>query len=226
MRAATVYVVDDDTAVCETIAAMLRSAGYDARCFQSAEEFLEQFDDDEAPLRCLVSDIRMPGIGGLGLQQHLQETNVRMPIVFVTGFADVPAAVKAMKAGAIDFLEKPFERRQLLRCVQQALARDAEICSLQARRSEISERLARLTRREREVLDLLVAAHSTKEIATRLNINAKTVFVHRARVLEKMETRSVVELSRMMLEQVGEETLRRLPSRQQFDPFPEAASGA
>ncbi|HTN74453.1 MAG TPA: response regulator [Pirellulaceae bacterium] len=198
MLSATVYIVDDDVRVCELVQEILLAAGYRSIAYQSAESFLENFHDDPDIHRCLIADLRMPGMCGLTLQEHLREQQVRMPIIFLTGFAEVEHAVRAMQLGAIDFIEKPFKSEQLLGGVRKAIAHDALACSRVARRKCVQTRLDKLTRREREVLDFLVAGHDTKEIATRLNINPKTVFVHRARIMDKMAVENLVELSRLI----------------------------
>lgn len=198
MSTPIVYLIDDDTLSRETLAALLSVDGFRVAAYATGEDFLASFQDDPAVPRCLVCDLRLPGIDGLALQARLKESGIRMPIVFISGYANVPAAVRAMKLGAVDFLEKPFERTKLVECINQALERDRAACEHLASRIDVGQRLAKLTPREREVLDLLVAAQSTKEIASRLGINAKTVFVHRARVMEKMGVDSLVELSHLV----------------------------
>lgn len=198
MTAPLVFVVDDEPMVREGIVATLVAAGFRAQGFACAEDFLRCFEPDEAKPHCLIVDLRMPGMGGLGLQAKLIENRVRMPVIFISAHAEITLAVQAMKSGAVDFLEKPFERERLLGCVTNVLEFERQACERIAKRSTIETRLSKLTRREREVLDLLVSAHSTKEIAVLLNIHAKTVFVHRARVMEKMQVDSLVELSRLM----------------------------
>jgi FixJ family two-component response regulator len=198
MIAPMIYIIEDEGGMRDILAIVLRDAQYRVQAFLSAEDFFAHFEDDPAMPRCMISDLRMPGMGGLGLQERLMEKGIRMPLIFLTAYAEVPHAVQAMKRGALDFLEKPFELPQLLACVEKALAQEAEVCQKLAGQRSIHERLAKLTPREREVLDLLVTAHSTKEIASKLNINAKTVFVHRARVMEKMGADNLVELSQMV----------------------------
>jgi FixJ family two-component response regulator len=193
-----IYVIEDENDMREILSLTLRDAEYRVQSFPNAEDFFARFVDDPSQPRCMISDIRMPGMGGLGLQERLVQAGVRMPMIFLTGFAEVPEAVQAMKRGAVEFFQKPFDRAELLNCVQRVLAQEAEVCEKLAGQRGIHERLAKLTPREREVLDLLVTAHSTKEIASRLSINAKTVFVHRARVMEKMGADNLVELSQMV----------------------------
>jgi FixJ family two-component response regulator len=194
-----IYIIEDEPGMREVLSLTLREAQYRVQSFLSAEDFFAHFEDDPAMPRCMVSDIRMPGMSGLALQERLVGNGVRMPMIFLTAYAEVPHAVQAMKNGAVDFLEKPFERAQLLACIEKALGQEMEVCQKLAGQRSIHERLAKLTPREREVLELLVTAHSTKEIASRLNINAKTVFVHRARVMEKMGADNLVELSQMVM---------------------------
>jgi FixJ family two-component response regulator len=193
----TVYIVDDDPQVCESLTLMVRSVGYDAQVFASAEAFLDAFHDTLGP-RCMILDVRMPGLSGLGLQQTLSAMRKRMPIIMISGCADIPMAVQAMSSGALDFLEKPFSRRAMLTRIQEAIDRDASARRESAREAEVTSRLERLSSRQREVLDLLVAGKHSKQIASELGIGEKTVAKHRAGVLEKMQAESVVELVRLM----------------------------
>lgn len=194
----TVYVVEDDDLVREMLAATLTAAGHRTRVFVSAEDFLAQFRHCPAEPRCLVTDVRMPGLDGISLRQTLAERQVRMPTVFITAYAQVDMAVTAMKTGAADFLEKPFARDALLTSVRQALSRDSEACAKLSQRRRLEGRLATLTPRERDVYNLLVQAKSSKEVAAALSLSVKTVFIHRANVLHKMEVDSVVELMRQV----------------------------
>ncbi|MBN1394247.1 MAG: response regulator transcription factor [Pirellulales bacterium] len=195
----TVYVVDDDPQVCESLSLMVRSIGYQARTFLSAEAFLDGCHDLPGAPRCLVLDVRMPGLDGLGLQRTLVQRGRPMPIIMISGCADIPMAVQAMGAGAIDFLEKPFTRMTILDRIQKALELDADSQQQFFRKAEMSERIERLSPRQREVLDLLVAGKHSKQIATELGIGEKTVAKHRTGVLEKMEAESVVDLVRQMI---------------------------
>jgi two-component system, LuxR family, response regulator FixJ len=194
----TVFIVDDDPQVCESLSLMVRSVGLDAKTYQSAEAFLDGCDDAQAAPRCMVLDVRMPGLSGLGLQQTLATRHVRMPIIMISGCADIPMAVQAMGAGALDFLEKPFSRRALLTRIQEAIDLDANARRQSAHKAELAGRVERLSARQREVLDLLVAGKHSKQIASELGIGEKTVAKHRAGVLEKMEVDNVVELVRLM----------------------------
>lgn len=190
-----VYVVDDDLPSRQLIVAFLKDTGYEVQVYSSAVEFLQQFQDDPARPCCLVSDVCMPVVDGLDLQRQLANHHVDLPIVFVSAVAGVPAAVEAIKCGALDFLTKPLDRQQFVECVHQAIAKCESTIAGRERNQSLHSRIARLTPREREVMQLLVHAKTTKEIAASLNINAKTVFVHRARIMEKMKVDSLVELS-------------------------------
>lgn len=190
-----VYVVDDDASICRALARLLRSAGFEVQTFPSAKAFL----DWPAPDRpaCLVLDIRMPGPSGLDLQSALREADRLLPIVFITGHGDVATSVRAMKAGAVDFLQKPFDDQELLACVQRALETSRAQRAERAERAMLGERMASLTPRERDVLRLVVTGMLNKQIADKLDIAEKTVKVHRGRVMEKMQAGSVADLVRM-----------------------------
>jgi len=198
----TVFVVDDDPAVGDAIRLLLRSVGLPARTFSSAGEFLHAYDP-ESP-GCLVLDVRMPGMSGLDLQARLHEMGSALPIIFVTAHGDVPMAVDAMKAGATDFIQKPFRDQELLDKVHEALASDAQLRSDRMNRANITELLESLSPREREVMDLIVAGKSNKGIALSLGISQRTVEIHRARVMEKMQVRSVSLLVQMVMKTADE----------------------
>ena len=183
-----VFVVDDDPAVRDSIAMLVRAEGLAARTFDSAGSFLAAWDRGEPG--CLVVDLRMPGLSGLALQERLAGADDAPPMIFLTGYGTVPAAVRALKAGAMDFLEKPFAAATLLSRVREALASDRE------RRSEI-RRLDTLTRREREILECVADGSTNKVIAANLGISVRTVELHRARGMQKLGVRSVAELVRM-----------------------------
>jgi RNA polymerase sigma factor (sigma-70 family) len=193
----TVFVVDDDPAMRDALGWLLRSAGHTVEAFPSAEAFLAA-DDPERP-GCLVLDVRMPGMDGLALQAALNARGASRPAVILTGHADVALAVQAVKAGAVDFLEKPFDDAVLLARVAEALAADDRLRVAQAEREAVRDRLAALTPREQEVLELIVAGHANKEIAAVLGVSPRTVEVHRARVMEKTGAQSVAELVRLVL---------------------------
>ena len=191
-----VLVVDDDPAMRDSIAFLVTSVGYDCRSFTSAEEFLRDWQDDRPA--CLLVDIRMSGMSGLDLQNRLAEAKSSLGVVFVTGHGDVPMAVRAMRGGAIDFLQKPFNDQLLLDRIREAIDVSIATRKVAAERSSIEARLARLTGREREVLDLVVAGKANKQIAAELDISIKTVEVLRHNVMEKMEAASVAELARLI----------------------------
>lgn len=191
----TVFVVDDDQAARESLRWLLESVGHPVRCFGSAREFLAEYDGSVPG--CLVLDVRMPGMSGLELQSHLQEQQWCLPIIMVTGHGDVPMAVRAMKSGAVDFLQKPYNDQVLLDRIQQAL----ELCRQRSREHYELSRLQRnyeqLTPREKEVAELVVSGKANKVIAIELDLSPKTIEVHRANVMEKMQARSLSELVRM-----------------------------
>jgi FixJ family two-component response regulator len=193
-----VYIVDDDPQVCESLSLMIRSAGLNVETHLSAEKFLDGFQVPPDSPKCMVLDVRMAGLSGLGLQQILSAQGHAMPIIMISGCADIPMAVQAMSAGALDFLEKPFSRRTLLARIQEALDLDAKRLRETARSANLASRLGKLSTRQREVLDLLLAGKHSKQIAGELGIGEKTVAKHRAGMLEKMEVDNVVELVRLM----------------------------
>mgnify|MGYP005856479993 CR=1 FL=1 len=193
----TVYIVDDDQEVREAIQLLMRSVGLEARSFASAQAFLEQFDPRHTG--CLVLDVRLKGMSGLDLQERLSREPIHPPVIIITGHGDVPMAVRAVKAGAVDFIEKPFNDQTLLDAVHRAFALDANNRGQASRRSEIQERLARLTPREREILDQVVAGKRNKVIAIDLGISQSTVEAHRAKVMEKMGAGSLSELMRLLM---------------------------
>jgi FixJ family two-component response regulator len=190
--APTIFVVDDDEALRDSLRWLLEAHGYQVALYDSAERFLA--DAPATPRGCLLLDVRMPGMGGQELFDALIERGSRLPVVFITGHGDVPMAVAAVKKGAVDFIEKPFSEADLLRLVGQCLARDALQREAVAASASSAARLAALTPREREVLELIVAGKLNKVIADQLAISPKTVEIHRARVMEKMGVRSVAEL--------------------------------
>lgn len=188
-----IYIVDDDDAVRDSLALLLESAGHRVTCFESAPAALEACGR-QAPA-CIITDIRMPDMDGLEFQQHLSRHQVSAPVIVMTGHADVPLAVRAMKAGAVDFIEKPFSDDLMLGSIAAALgARAAQVDPA------LAARLDSLTPREREVLELLVLGHPNKVIAHRLDISPRTVEIHRAHVMEKMAVRSLPELVRSAMQ--------------------------
>jgi len=191
-----VRVVDDDASVLRSLARLLRSAGFAVRTYPSSQEFLQQHDGD-AP-GCVVVDLSMPGLNGLQLQQALARFESPCPVIFITGYGDVPASVQAMKAGAVDFLLKPFDQSKLLDAVRVALEKDRAERSARAERSSLGAKVAALTPREREVMAHVIAGRLNKQIAAELGTAEKTVKVHRARVMKKMGVGSVAELVAMV----------------------------
>lgn len=190
-----VYVVDDDASFRKAVSRLLRSTGLEVEALASAQEFLEHPIVDRPS--CLVLDIRMPGPSGMDLQAALQKAGRDIPIVFLTGHGDVSTGVRAMKSGAVDFLEKPFRAPELLACVQRGLARSQQSRAGRAEREAVARRFATLTSRERDVLRLVVTGLLNKQIAGELGIAERTVKIHRGHVMRKMEAGSVAELVRL-----------------------------
>jgi two-component system response regulator FixJ len=194
---AIVHVIDDDEAVRDSVEFLLRTSGIAARTYDSASAFLNALPTIGSG--CIITDVRMPGISGIDLLRRLGEMRIRMPVIVVTGHGDVPLAVEAMKIGAVDFLEKPFEDELLLGSVRSALNRSEQNAARDAERAEVEARLSTLTNREREVLEGLVAGKPNKIIAFDLAISPRTVEIYRANVMTKMEAASLSELVRMAL---------------------------
>jgi RNA polymerase sigma factor (sigma-70 family) len=194
---ATVFLVDDDPSVRKALTRLLRSAGYVVQGFPSARDFLDSADRSHQSRGCLILDVRMPGLSGLDLQHELQAANAILPIIFITGHGDVPMSVRAMKAGAVDFLSKPVKDEDLLSAVDSALQRADRQWAQSAEINDVQRRIAKLTPREREVMELVVAGMLNKQIAYELGTVEKTIKVHRARVMEKMEVDSLAELVRI-----------------------------
>ncbi len=187
-----IYLVDDDEALRDSLAWLLESQGFKVAAFASAEDFLKAWRPEFNG--CLLLDVRMPGMSGLELHERLRAQYSTLPIIFITGHGDVPMAVAALKKGAVDFIEKPFNDTELLRLVSQCLVTEQEHRARRRQDAEVSRRLDQLTQREREVLDLIIAGKLNKQIADVLGISIKTVEVHRARVMEKMAAQSLAEL--------------------------------
>lgn len=192
-----VFIIDDDDEVREAIAFLMESVGLQAETYSSAELFTDDFNPTRSG--CIILDIRMKGMSGLMLQEHLSKQEIYPPIIFITGHGDVPMAVKAIKAGAIDFIQKPFNDQVLLESVYHAIEEDEKRRGKALQHAEINDKLKRLTPREREVLDLVIKGHRNKIIADELSISQSTVEVHRSRAMEKMEAKSLSDLMRMML---------------------------
>jgi RNA polymerase sigma factor (sigma-70 family) len=191
----TVFVVDDDASVREAVRSLLRSVGLSVETFGTAQEFLSS-PRNTAP-GCLVLDVRLPGIGGLELQHQLAERNLQIPIVFITGHGDIPMSVRAIKAGAVEFLTKPFRDQDLLDCVQQAIDQDRRARQHRAEIAELRQRYDGLSPREREVMALVVRGLPNKQIAGTLGTSEPTVKLHRGRAMQKMQAGSLADLIRM-----------------------------
>ena len=192
----TVFLIDDDPSVRRALTRLIRAAGYEIKAFASALEFIDGKPEVATPA-CLVLDVRMPGLSGLDLQSELGAANANLPIIFITGHGDIPMSVKAMKAGAVDFLPKPVQDGELLRAIENALARAMREQTEQAEQENIRGRFETLTPREREVMAHVVTGMLNKQIAFELGTVEKTIKVHRARVMEKMGVGSLAELVRV-----------------------------
>jgi len=192
---AIIAIVDDDPSVREGLSSLIRSAGLEVETFASAQEFLS-LPGAEAP-SCLVLDLQMPGLSGLDLQKRMVEAGLEIPIVFLTGHGNIPASVKAMKAGAVEFLTKPFDDEELLQAIQEAIERDRHTRKQHADLRELRERYESLTAREQEVMEQVVSGRLNKQIAAELNITEFTVKIHRGRVMRKMHADSLADLVRM-----------------------------
>lgn len=191
----TVYVVDDDPSVRAGLSRLLQSMGLTVKTFASAREFLEQAVSEEPG--CLIVDLRMPAMNGLELQEQLMTRNLNLPVIFLTGYGTVPASVRAMKRGAVDFLEKPVDDQVLLDAIYQALEKDRENSHHQAEAKAIQDRLKSLTPREYEVFTLITTGLLNKQVAYELGTAEKTIKVHRARIMEKMHCESLAQLVRL-----------------------------
>ena len=193
----SVHVIDDDEAMRQSLAFLFRTARIQAETYESATAFLNALP--QIKIGCVVTDVRMPGLSGIDLLRRLRELNVALPVIVITGHGDVALAVEAMKGGAVDFLEKPFDDEVLLSAVRSALTTQATDQEQQGLRASINERLASLSNRERDVLEGLVAGHPNKTIAYDLGISARTVEIYRANVMTKMQAASLSDLVRMAL---------------------------
>lgn len=194
----TVFIVDDDEAVRDALRLLVESAELRAEAYPSAQAFLDACPPGRPG--CLVVDIRMPGLSGLELQEQLRARNIALPVIVLTGHGDVAAAVRALKGGAIDFLEKPYDSEVLLERIRQAVQRDATARHAAHSQAAVAERLTRLTPRERQVLEMIVAGKANKVVAIELGISERTVELHRARIMRKMKARSLPELTRMVIQ--------------------------
>ncbi|WP_317622983.1 response regulator transcription factor [Thiohalophilus thiocyanatoxydans] len=209
MKQATIHVVDDDQAVRESIEWLIESVGLNIRTYASANEFLENYTEDS--LGCLILDVRMPGISGLDLQHILTERGIDLSVVFVTGHGDVPMAVRALKNGAVDFIEKPFNDQLLLDTIQSAVQKHSQRLKQRAELENLQTRYDNLTTREQEVMDRVVTGKPNRDVGGELGISVKTVEVHRAKVMEKMRARSIADLVKMamMMRETGNDKTSR-----------------
>jgi two-component system response regulator FixJ len=192
-----VHVIDDDEAVRESLSFLLKATGMQVRTYDSATAFLDRLPKIETG--CIITDVRMPGFTGIDLLRRLRELDVHLPVIVITGHADVPLAVEAMKSGALDFIEKPFDDVALITAVNAALSDHGASVKQAADRAEIADRLATLSPRERQVLDGLVAGHPNKVIAFDHGISPRTVEIYRANLMSKMKAASLSDLVRMAL---------------------------
>jgi RNA polymerase sigma factor (sigma-70 family) len=191
----TVFLVDDDAGVRDALSLSLKTAGLNVETYDAAEPFLAAYSRDRPG--CLVLDVRMPQMSGPELQETLKANGVKIPIIFITGHGDIPMSVKAIKEGAIDFLEKPFRMQVLLERVQEAMLKDAQARESDTDKQAIIERYALLTPREREILSLIIAGKSSKEIAKELHVSPRTIETHRSRIIDKMKAKSLSDLLAM-----------------------------
>lgn len=198
MDHATVFIVDDEEAVRDSIAMLLRSVRMTTRCFADAAEFLERYRPEEPG--CLVIDVRMPRMSGLELQQELNRRGWTLPLIFITGHGDVPMAVEAMRAGALDFLQKPFKDDDLIRRVQKALEQDAAERAELQQRDALRSRFEALTPREREVARRIAAGEANKVVALELELSERTVELHRANLMQKLGLRNLAQLVQFMMQ--------------------------
>lgn len=198
----TIFIVDDDEAVRDSLRWLLEANGYRVKCFAAAEEFLQYYDSEQVGV--LIVDVRMPGMSGLELQEALMARKSTIPMVFITGHGDVPMAVNTMKKGAVDFLEKPFNEAELRAIVARMIDQALEQASQAAQQRSHDQVLSRLTAREQQVLERIVAGRLNKQIAGDLNISIKTVEAHRANIMEKLEVTTVADLMKIALAKTGE----------------------
>jgi FixJ family two-component response regulator len=191
----TVFIIDDDASIRKSLSRLLRSADYGVETFPSAEEFLrrEHFDG----VGCILLDVKMPGLSGMDLQEELSKADYHMPIIFITGHGNIPMSVKAMKKGAVDFLTKPFNDKELLQTIEKAIEKDTHARAKYDESLDIHRRVELLTPRENEILPYIITGMLNKQIASKLGITEKTVKVHRAHIMEKLDVNSVAELVRL-----------------------------
>jgi len=193
-----VYIVDDDRDVADAMSMLLESTGLQTRLYSSAQDFMQRYIAQLAG--CVVLDVRMPNINGLELQQEIRRDNPNLPVVFVSGHGDVPIAVQAMKNGALEFLQKPFRDQEFIDCIYRALNLNNDALNQRNRLNSIQARINSLTKREYEIMHLITEGNLTKVIADKLNISPRTVEIHRARTMEKMEAKTLAQLVQMVVE--------------------------
>jgi len=191
----TVFVIDDDASVRKSLSRLLRSLGFEVETYASAELFLKRYPYDG--VGCIILDIRMPGLDGIGLQDQLSKADYNMPIIFITGHGDIPMSVRAMKKGAVDFLPKPFDDEELLQAVKKAIEKDIQAREERGEVRQVLERLRLLTAREYEILPYITAGMLNKQIAYKLGIAEKTIKNHRGKIMEKLHVSSVADLVRL-----------------------------
>ncbi len=196
-KSTTIFIVDDDEAIRDSLAVLLKTVDLNATTFSSGDEFLEAYDSGWEG--CILLDIRMPGTSGMEVQKRLAESGCSIPVIFITGHGDIPMAVEAMHGGAFDFIQKPFRDQDLLDRIDQALTTSNEQEQQAARKKTVQNQLQTLTPREQEVMQFVVHGSANKVIAMDLGVSQRTVEIHRARVMEKMQARSLAELVRMAL---------------------------
>ncbi|MDF1653490.1 MAG: response regulator transcription factor [Coxiellaceae bacterium] len=193
---AIIHIVDDDTAMCESLRWLIESVGFTVKIYPGAKAFLDNYED--AGHGCLLLDVRMPEMSGLELQEQLNKNHIEIPIIFITGHGDVPMAVRAMKAGALEFLNKPFNDQELLDCINRAIEYDSQRRQSSTERNHIMERLEQLTTRERQVLKELVTGKLNKVIAADLELSIKTIELHRSNIMRKLQSRSLAQIISMI----------------------------
>lgn len=189
---AIVYLVDDDFAIRDSLTLLIRAAGRTIKAYESAGDFLKGYEPERPG--CLLLDVRMPEMGGLELQEELIKRNITIPIIFISGHAEIPDSAKAFRAGAVDFLEKPFDTQLLLERINEAMDKDINSRAQQIRKYELQCRLSQLSNREKQVLRLIVSSHSNKESAKILNISSRTIDAHRARIMDKLQAENLADL--------------------------------
>ena len=198
---ATIHILDDDLSMLEYLSSLVKTIDYKSKTYSNAADFLDTYTDDG--IGCLILDMRLPGISGLELQQQLAGKNIDLPVIMISGFGDVSTAVKAMKAGVLDFLEKPFKGQDLLNLIDKAISKHKIDRTKNKSQDKTQAQINSLTKREKEVMDLVVSGMINKDIAKQLEISIKTVEVHRANVMDKMAVTSIADLVRMSLEVKG-----------------------